>query len=77
MTLARAFRKALEESPCSLRALAREAGVDHSLLVRVRDGDRPLTPATVQAVVTALRRWGERCESLADELEATLRQEVE
>ena len=65
-----AFRRALRDAPCSLRALAREAGVAHSTLVRARDGDMAVTPAIVDAVVEALRRWEEKCSTLADDLEA-------
>ena len=67
--LHKAFVKALEDSPCSLRALAREAGVAHSTLVRARDEDVVLTPAVVEAVVTGLRRWSDQCSALADGLE--------
>ncbi len=65
-----AFRRTLRDAPCSLRALAREAGLSHSTLLRARDGELPVSPAIVEAVVDALRRWGKRCAKLADELEA-------
>lgn len=64
------LRRVLDESPGSIRELAREAGVSHALLLAVRDGQRRLTPETREAVVTALQRWAERCEDLAEALEA-------
>lgn len=64
------LRRVLDESPGSIRELAREAGVSHVLLLAVRDGQRRLTPETQEAVVAALRRWAERCEDLAESLEA-------
>jgi hypothetical protein len=53
-----------------MRALARAAGVDHSILARARDGERPLTVALVRAVARALRVWSEKCDELAASLEA-------
>lgn len=64
------LRKVLDETPGSIRELAREAGVSHPLLVAIRDGDRRLTPETQEALAAALRRWAERCEGLAEDLEA-------
>ncbi len=64
-----AFRRAIEGAPCSIRRLAEAAGVSHTLLLQVRDGDRRLTPATRRAVISALRSWGDRCHGLADALE--------
>lgn len=63
------IRRVLEEAPGSIRELAREAGVSHSLLVAIRDGQRRLTPATREALATALRRWSERLEALAEQME--------
>lgn len=63
------LRRVLEEAPGSVRALAEEAGLSDTLLLLVRDGERRLTPRTRQALVSALRRWGERCHELADLLE--------
>jgi len=61
--------RVLKGSPGSIRALAREAGVSHGLLVQIRDGGRRLTPETRRRLATALRRWSETCEELADDLE--------
>lgn len=62
------LQRVLQEAPCSIRALAREAGVNETLLRKIRDGERRLTPQTRKAVVGALRRWEDRCGGLADEL---------
>jgi len=69
MSRLEAFRRALQEAPGSLRELARAAHVSHTLLARVRDGERELTDETAQAVASALRQWGDSCAELADALE--------
>lgn len=63
------FQRVLREAPGSIRELAREAGVNETLLRKVRDGKRRLTRETQQAVVNALQRWSGRCEELARALE--------
>lgn len=65
------LREVLQRAPGSIRELARAAGVDVTLLTKVRDGDRRLTPATREKVVGALRRWSETTVELADRLEAS------
>jgi hypothetical protein len=69
MSRLEAFRRALIEAPGSLRELARAAHVSHTLLARVRDGERELTDETASAVAAALRGWSDRCAELADALE--------
>ena len=64
------LRRILEDAPGSIRAIAREADVSHALLVAIRDGDRRLTPRTREALTAALRRWADRCERLAEDLES-------
>jgi predicted transcriptional regulator len=64
-----AVRRALEDAPCSVRALAKQAGVPHSTLVRIGDGSREATPAVAEAVARALRTWGKRCDQLAQWIE--------
>lgn len=61
----------MEEAPGSTRELARAAGVSHTLLSKIRKGERTLTPETRTALAQALRTWGERCEGLAAALEET------
>ncbi len=65
-----AMRKVIKHMPGSVRALAEHSGVDHSTLLRVRDGTVPLSPAANKKLQKALRRWGATCYELADTLEA-------
>lgn len=60
--------RAVKAAPCSLRALAREAGVSHALLVMVLGGERAATPVVAAKVAAALKRWGERCQRSAAQL---------
>ncbi len=71
--MAEAVRAALEDLPCSERALAREAGIPHSTLVRIRSGERGATPAVALALARALARWADRC----GDAERTLRQALD
>jgi transcriptional regulator with XRE-family HTH domain len=75
--LEEAVRRALDEIPGSLRALAREAGVSHSLLVRIRIGDRAATREVAEALANALGRWAGRCSSAEGLLRDSLSQEVD
>ena len=67
--LTRAVHRALDEAPCSTRALAVQAGVPHSTLVRIAAGERNATPAVAVALARALRAWGETCVGLAGAIE--------
>ena len=75
--LAEAVRKAVEGAPCSERMLAEEAGIDQSILVRIRSGDRNATPAGARKVADALARWADQCQALSDDLMDALRAEEE
>jgi hypothetical protein len=63
-----ALIRAVDSAPCTIRALAREAGVDHKLLTAIRDGRRSCTTATADKVASALERWGDLCQGAAHEL---------
>ena len=63
-----AFRRAVDESPGSLRALARAASVNHSTLSRMRSGEVPLSANVVEAVARALEGWSADCADLARRL---------
>jgi transcriptional regulator with XRE-family HTH domain len=56
-----ALRRALTRSPASRRALAEEAGIDHSLLARILAGQRRASPALLRRIAQALARWGTDC----------------
>ena len=66
-----ALKKALKESPASIRATARAAGVSHALLILARDGKTPLTPKVSRKLVRAFRKWSKLYAELADRLEET------
>jgi hypothetical protein len=67
--LSAAVAQALQQAPCSVRALAREAGVPHSSLVRIQAGQLRATTELAEAVAKGLRRWGDRCDRLAGAIE--------
>lgn len=67
--LSAAVTRALHEAPCSVRALAKEAGVPHSSLVRIQAGQLRATSEVAEAVAKGLRRWGDRCSRLAGAIE--------
>jgi transcriptional regulator with XRE-family HTH domain len=59
--LTSAVIRALESAPCSLRALARTAGVSHVQLLHITQGKRRATPAVAAKVAEALDTWSTRC----------------
>jgi predicted transcriptional regulator len=64
-----AVREAITGAPCSIRALARQAGVPDSTLSRINSGQLAPSPALVSALIYALRSWGHQCEKLAQAME--------
>ena len=60
------MRRAIELAPCSVRALAKQAGVPHVTLVWIRQGKRKATAAVAGKVGAALRKWGNKCFRAAD-----------
>ncbi len=71
--LTRTVARAIERAPCSIRELAREAGLAHVTLLRIIHGTRPATPEVAAAVAQALERWGEQCSQEADRINRKLR----
>jgi transcriptional regulator with XRE-family HTH domain len=61
MTLDTVVRRALRRAPCSIRALARAAGVSHVLLAEIRRGRKAVTPRVARMVAAALEQWGTQC----------------
>lgn len=61
-------RAVLRDSPASVRALARAAGVPYATLARILRGELGASPAVVQALGKVLRRWGRRYLRAADRL---------
>ena len=61
MTLDTVVRRAIRRAPCSIRALAREAGVSHAMLAAIVTGHERATPRVSRKVARALDRWAARC----------------
>jgi len=61
MTLDAVVRRAIRRAPCTIRALARAAGVSHELLAGIVAGRHRATPAVADKVARALDRWAARC----------------
>ena len=55
------LRDAMARTPGTTRALARDAGVPHTTLVRVGSGAIEASPALVASVAAALERWSDLC----------------
>ncbi len=58
-------------TPCSLRALADAADVDHTTLVRIRRRERAATRDLAAKVATALEAWGRNCARAAKAIRHT------
>ena len=71
-----ALQDVLHRVPGSIRRLAASSGLSHTTLRQARDGDFRLSLASVQAIVMALRDWGDTCIELADKLEAAHQTQV-
>lgn len=63
--LTEAVATAVDETPTSIRALARSAGVPHPSLVNIRQGKHAATPELARAVAEALEREGRHMTDLA------------
>jgi transcriptional regulator with XRE-family HTH domain len=70
-----ALRRALDLAPASLRALAREAGVSHALLLMIVSRKRAPTPGVIVKVSQALDRWADSCERGAQLLRRAAKEE--
>lgn len=64
--------RALEAWPGSVRGLAREAGVSHVTILRMRDGEAP-SPETAARLARALEQTGRRCQQAAKALRGAAR----
>ena len=70
--LTRQVQRAIKAAPCSIRALAREAGVPQSTLVRIQSGERETTLAVATSIERALTNWGRDCTKAATTLRRTI-----
>ncbi len=61
MTLDAVLRRAIRRAPCSIRALARTAGVSHVMLQGIVTGRKRATQRVALKVARALETWAARC----------------
>jgi len=61
MTIDVVVRRAIQRAPCSIRALARAAGVSHVMLAAIVTGRERTTPRVALKVAKALESWAARC----------------
>lgn len=71
--LAGEIRAAIAAAPCTLRALARAAGVSNQALVRIRQGTLLATPTIAVKLAEALDLWGAACQRAAKRLRRAAR----
>lgn len=72
MNLDTVVRQAIRRAPCSIRALAKQAGVSHVLLAEIVAGRRRATPRVAMKVAGALEQWGDRCHKSAAQVRTTV-----
>jgi plasmid maintenance system antidote protein VapI len=72
MTLDAVLRRAIRCAPCTIRALAREAGVSHAMLAAIVAGHERATPRVARKVSRALDSWAARCAKDAAAVRAAL-----
>ncbi len=61
MTLDATLRRAIRGAPCTMRALARTAGVSHVMLVGIVAGRERATLRVAMKIAKALETWAGRC----------------
>jgi transcriptional regulator with XRE-family HTH domain len=71
--LAGEIREAIAAAPCTLRALARAAGVSNVALVRIRRGTLLATPTIAVKLAEVLEQWGVACQRAAKRLRRAAR----
>ena len=73
MTLDTVVRRAIRRAPCSIRALARTAGVSHVVLAEIVNGRERATRRVALKVARALETWAARCAGEAVAVRAAVR----
>lgn len=73
MTLDTVVRQAIRRAPCSVRALARQAGVSHVLLATIVAGRKRATHRVALRLARALEEWGDRCHESAAQVRAMVK----
>ena len=66
-------RKAVERAPCSIRALAKAAGVPHVTLAHIIHGRREATEDVARKVARALDGWAKKCSRSAADIRRHLK----
>ncbi len=72
MTLDAALRRAIRRAPCSIRALARTAGVSHAMLAAIVADHERATPRVALKVARALEQWATLCGTEAASVRAVV-----
>ncbi len=72
MTLDTVVRRAIRRAPCSIRALARTAGVSHVVLAEIVNGRERATQRVALKVARALEQWVARCAGEAAAIRAAV-----
>ena len=66
------LKRAIRRAPCSIRALARTAGVSHVMLAAIVTGKERVTPRVAMLVARALEKWSAECAGEAAAIRAAL-----
>jgi hypothetical protein len=61
MSLDTAVQRAIRRAPCTIRALARDAGVSHVMLQGIVTGRERASERVALRVAHALEKWATRC----------------
>jgi len=72
MTLDAIVRRAIRRAPCTIRALARRAGVSHAMLAAIVTGRERATHRVALKVARALETWAARCAGEATAIRAAV-----
>ena len=72
MTLQTVVRHAIQRAPCSVRALAKAAGVSHVTLALIVQGKQRATPRVALKVARALDQWAARCAQQSGKVRAAV-----
>ena len=73
MSLNPVLRRAIQRAPCSVRALARTAGVSHVMLAQIVRGKEAATERVAVKVARALETLGIRCQTEAARIRVAVR----
>lgn len=70
MTLDAVLRRAIRRAPCTIRALARSAGVSHVMLQGIVTSRERATSRVALKVARALEQWATQCSTEAARVRA-------